>query len=137
MLSVDVRRLLSVLLLSLGLVLVGAAACEKHADPARTTAMICERVYRVCPVVVPVSPSEAAHCADMFQGRCGAELRQHVQCAVGKCDDAGVIDRLEIERVCLATIEAYRRCQDEDAGDGGGVDEGQLPPFVIDGGTRD
>ena len=102
----------------------------------RTTAMTCERVYRVCPNVVPANPSEAAACADAFRSRCGAELRQHVQCTMGKCDDAGAVDRLAVERLCLATLEAYRSCEEEDAGEGG-VDEGQLPPFVVDSGPGD
>lgn len=101
--------------------------------------MICERVYRVCPNVVPANPSEATLCAEAFQGPCGPELRQHVQCSMGKCDDAGNVDRLEVERVCLATLEAYRACEEDDDGGArdGGVDQGQLPPFPVDAGTRD
>lgn len=141
-----VKRLFPLSLIALGLgagLLLCAEACKNHADPARQTAMICERVYRICPAVVPANPAEAEVCASEFRGPCGAELRQHVQCTLGKCDDAGAIDRLEIERVCLATLEAYRKCDDEfggDAGDGGregGGDQGQLPPFVIDSGPGD
>ena len=140
-----VKRLFSLSLLALGLAsgILGAEACKNHADPARQTAMICERVYRICPNVVPANPAEAEVCASEFRGPCGAELRQYVQCSLGKCDDAGAIDRLEIERVCLATLEAYRKCDDEfgadggDAGREGGDDQGQLPPFIVDSGPGD
>jgi hypothetical protein len=112
----------------LALALATAAACEKHADPTRTTAITCERVYRVCPGLSPATEAEATACADVFQSRCGAEMRQHVQCATGKCTDAGAVDRVEVERACFATIAAYRECTETDGGPEG-PDEGQLPPF--------
>jgi hypothetical protein len=123
---VAVRRLL--------LSLVFFAACKDHADTPRTTAQACERVHEVCPEAIPPSPDDATQCADAFKSRCGAELRQYVQCSVGKCDDAGAVDRVEVERACVATIEAYRACIERDGGEAG-PDEGQLPPFVIDAGT--
>jgi hypothetical protein len=126
--SEEVRRSLLLLVFAL------LAACKDHADPARTTAHACERVYRVCPNATPASSDDAELCADAFQGRCGAELRQQTQCATAKCDDAGLIDRVAVERACFATIEAYRKCEETDGGVRG-PDEGQLPPF--DAGTTD
>ena len=122
----DVPRPLLVIAFAASVVFVAFTACDP--DPARTGVITCERVYRVCPGVVPANHTEAAQCADIFQGRCGAEMRQHVQCATGRCDDAGGHDRVAVERACVATIEAYRACTEGDGG-GGGVDEGQLPPF--------
>jgi hypothetical protein len=119
----DVRLLLLLLLSAVLLV-----ACKEHADPARTTAITCERVYRVCPGISPATKDEAAQCADIFQGRCGAEMRQHIQCVTGKCDDAGAVDRIEVERVCFSTIASYRECDESDGGVRG-PDEGQLPPL--------
>ena len=58
--------------------------------------------------------------------------RAHVPAAV----IAQLVDRLAVERVCLATLEAYRECEENDGGEGG-VDEGQLPPFVVDSGQGD
>lgn len=116
----DVRGLLITVVL--------LVACKEHADTARTTAQACERVYRACPKAIPASTNDATECADVFSGRCGAEMRQHVQCVTGKCDDAGAVDRVEVERACFATIKAYRDCEDSDGGVRG-PDEGQLPPF--------
>lgn len=134
MFEADVRRVL------IGLLLL--VACKDHADPARTTGQSCERVYGICPNATPASSEDAQRCADEFQGRCGAELRQYVQCASGKCDDAGAIDRVGIEGACFATIDAYRKCEESDGGvrGTGGTDEGQLPPFptgVSDAGAND
>jgi hypothetical protein len=130
-----VRRTFLVISL-FALALMTAAACEEHADPARTTAITCERVYRVCPGLSPATESEATACADVFQSRCGAEMRQHIQCVAGKCDDAGAVDRGEVERVCFATIKSYRECTETDGG-AKGPDEGQQPPFVLDAGGAD
>lgn len=131
----DVRRLLLATALAATTAAAGIAACDGNGS--RTTVIACERVYRVCPAVVPASPIEAEQCANIFQGRCGAEMRQHIQCITGKCDDAGAVDRIAGERECYATFEAYRRCEDGETEGGAGPDEGQLPPFVTDAASSD
>jgi hypothetical protein len=125
-----VRRLLFGSLLVAVATVIAVAACD--GNTARTTVITCEKVYRVCPTLPPASPDEAEECADIFQGRCGAEMRQHIQCVTGKCDDAGAPDRVAAERACFATIEAYRRCVDGETEGGAGPDQGQLPPFSTD-----
>ena len=115
------------------LALLFVTACKDHADTARTNAQSCERVYKICSNATPASEEDARICADEFQGGCGAELRQYVQCATGKCEPAGTIDRVGIERACFASIEAYRTCEESDGGVRG-TDEGQLPPFATDAG---
>lgn len=111
------------------------AACKDHADTSRTSAQACERVYRICPSAIPASETDNTVCADVFTDRCGAEMRQYVQCATSKCDDAGAIDRVAIERACFGSIEAYRECNARDGGPVG-PDQGQLPPFPTDAGTE-
>jgi hypothetical protein len=123
-----VRRVLVLILL--------LAACKDHADTSRTNARSCERVYEICSNATPASEEDARVCADELSGRCGAELRQYVQCSSGKCDDVGEIDRVGIEKACFATIEAYRKCEETDGGVRG-TDEGQLPPFPDAGAVTD
>lgn len=134
----DVRRLLLATFLAViaaTITAVAIAACD--VNTARTTVITCEKVYKVCPAVVPASPDDAEECANIFQGRCGAEMRQHIQCIIGKCDDAGAVDRVAAERECYATFEAYRRCNDGETEGGAGPDQGQLPPFPTDAATAD
>lgn len=128
----NVRSILSIACLG-ALTFAAIAACE--ADEARTEAIACERVYRVCPTMPPATSDEGATCADIFQGRCGAEMRQYVQCATGKCDDAGAIDRVAIENACFSTIDALKECESGEREGGAGPDQGQLPPFSADAST--
>jgi hypothetical protein len=127
-----VRRLLIASTIFASTALAAFAACD--ANTARTTVISCEKVYEVCPAVIPPSRDEAEECANIFQGPCGAEMRQHIQCTMGKCDDAGAIDRVAVERACFATFEAYRRCNDGETEGGAGPDQGQLPPFPVEAG---
>src|SRR5688572_22706464 len=53
------------------------AACK--ADDARTDVMTCEIVYRVCPSLRRATADEARECAEIFQGACGAHMRQYMQ----------------------------------------------------------
>lgn len=110
--------------------LAAIAACD--ADKARTTVITCEKVYRVCPSMPAANEEEAAQCADVFQGRCGAEMRQYIQCVMGRCDDAGAVDRVGAENACFSTVQAYRSCDTGEREGGAGPDEGQLPPFAAD-----
>jgi hypothetical protein len=109
-------------------------ACKE--DAARADATSCELVYRVCPNVRRATSGEAQECADIFQGTCGANMRQYIQCVTGSCDDGGVVDRAEAERKCFGVLEAYRNCAARPPADAGArPDEGQQPPFPLDAST--
>jgi hypothetical protein len=112
------------------------AACK--ADDVRTDVITCEIVYRVCPNVRRATADEARECAEIFQGSCGAHMRQYMQCATGTCDDAGLVSRSDVERKCSPVLEAYRTCSASSTSSrdaGVRPDEGQL--FPVEAGTGD
>lgn len=107
-------------------------AC-KGEDKARTEASVCERAYSVCPAVQPISSDDITACAQLTDGRCGTTMRRYIQCATGKCDDAGLIDVSAIDSECGLILNAYRTCSESDAGTATGTtgrptDEPITPP---------